>query len=140
MVARSRFRPVCRSAVLAAGFAAAALACAADRVVFQVTEADPGKWNMVLNNVRNLQKAADADSEIEVVAYGPGITQLKADSPFAAQITELVDRKVKVVVCQNTMAGMKLVAADMLGNVGYVPAGVVEVMRKQQQGWAYIRP
>jgi hypothetical protein len=37
------------------------------------------------------------------------------------------------------MRGMKLVPADMLPDVGYVPAGVVEVMRKQQQGWAYIR-
>ena len=44
-----------------------------------------------------------------------------------------------VVACQNTMAAFKLTPADMLGEVGYVPSGVVEVMRKQQQGWAYIR-
>jgi intracellular sulfur oxidation DsrE/DsrF family protein len=37
------------------------------------------------------------------------------------------------------MNGMKLTPADMLGEIGYVPSGVVEVMRKQQQGWAYIR-
>ena len=24
--------------------------------------------------------------------------------------------------------------------IGYVPAGVVELMSRQQQGWAYIRP
>jgi intracellular sulfur oxidation DsrE/DsrF family protein len=34
---------------------------------------------------------------------------------------------------------MKLVPADMLPDIGYVPSGVVEVMKKQQQGWAYIR-
>ena len=34
----------------------------------------------------------------------------------------------------------KLTRADMLANISYVPAGVVERMRKQQQGWAYIRP
>ena len=34
----------------------------------------------------------------------------------------------------------KLTRADMLANISYVPAGVVELMRKQQQGWAYIRP
>ena len=29
---------------------------------------------------------------------------------------------------------------DMLKSVTYVPAGVVEIMQRQQQGWAYIRP
>jgi intracellular sulfur oxidation DsrE/DsrF family protein len=38
------------------------------------------------------------------------------------------------------MANMKLTEADMLADVGFVPAGVVEVMRKQQQGYVYIRP
>jgi intracellular sulfur oxidation DsrE/DsrF family protein len=29
---------------------------------------------------------------------------------------------------------------DMLPNIGYVSAGVVELMKKQKQGYAYIRP
>jgi len=37
------------------------------------------------------------------------------------------------------MRGMKLVPTDMLPAIGYVPSGVVEVMRQQQQGWACIR-
>ena len=42
--------------------------------------------------------------------------------------------------CENTMRGQKLAKDDMLAKVGYVSAGVVEIMEKQQQGWAYIRP
>ena len=38
------------------------------------------------------------------------------------------------------MRGQKLTRDDMLPKVDYVAAGVVELMRKQQQGWAYIRP
>ena len=30
--------------------------------------------------------------------------------------------------------------ADMLKGIGYVPAGVIELMQRQQQGYAYIRP
>ena len=41
---------------------------------------------------------------------------------------------------RDTMKGMKLTYANMLPSIGYVPAGVVEVMRKQQQGYSYIRP
>ena len=38
------------------------------------------------------------------------------------------------------MKGQKLTRADMLSGISYVPAGVVELMSRQQQGWAYIRP
>ena len=116
-------------------------ALAADKVVFQVTEAEPAKWNLVLNNVRNLQNGIGAEAaDIEVVAYGPGIQLLKSDSPIAARITEAVGNKVRIVACENTMTSLQLGRADMLRDIGYVPSGVVEVMRKQQQGYAYIRP
>jgi len=38
------------------------------------------------------------------------------------------------------MRAQKLTQADMLPRIGYVPAGVVELMKRQQQGWAYLRP
>jgi intracellular sulfur oxidation DsrE/DsrF family protein len=38
------------------------------------------------------------------------------------------------------MRNQKVGRADMLPGIGYVDAGVVEIMKKQQQGWAYIRP
>ena len=44
------------------------------------------------------------------------------------------------VACENTMRGQKLSKPDMLDGIGYVSPGVVEIMQKQQQGWAYIRP
>jgi intracellular sulfur oxidation DsrE/DsrF family protein len=45
-----------------------------------------------------------------------------------------------VDACENTMHNAKLAKADMLNGIGYVPSGVVELMQKQQQGWAYLRP
>ena len=79
-------------------------------------------------------------SEIEIVAYGPGIGMLKADAEVANRIEDAVGAGVKVVACENTMKAQKLSRDDMHGKVGYVMAGVVELMRRQQQGWAYLRP
>jgi intracellular sulfur oxidation DsrE/DsrF family protein len=111
------------------------------RVVLQVSDADPGKWNLALNNARNLQAdLGAANVDIEIVAYGPGIGMLKADSVVGNRVEEAMGSGIKVVACENTMKGQKLTQADMLGKVSYVPAGVVELMQKQQQGWAYIRP
>ena len=114
---------------------------AKSRVVVQVSDADPAKWNLALNNVRNLQKDLGADKvDIEVVAYGPGIGMLKADSAVASRIDETLQSGVHVVACENTMAGQKLTKPDMLPRIGYVPSGVVELTQKQHAGWAYLRP
>ncbi|HEX6137666.1 MAG TPA: DsrE family protein [Casimicrobiaceae bacterium] len=112
-----------------------------NRVVMQVSDADPGKWNLALNNARNLQAdLGKNDVEIEIVAYGPGIGMLKADSVVGNRIGEALASGVEVSACENTMRGQKLAKADMLNGIGYVPAGVVEIMQRQQQGWAYLRP
>ena len=111
------------------------------RVVIQVSDGDAAKWNLALNNARNLQTDLGAGNvDIEIVAYGPGIGMLKADSAVGARVGEALASGVKVVACDNTMRGQKLTKPDMLPDVGYVAAGVVEIMQKQQQGWAYIRP
>jgi intracellular sulfur oxidation DsrE/DsrF family protein len=135
-------------------FLAFSLACAAaplgaaaqdaakpTRVVVQVSEADPARWNLVLNNVQNLQDDLGADKvAIEVVAYGPGIGMLTFDAPTNSRISELIKSGVAVQACENTMRNQKLVRADMHPSVTYVPAGVVRIIRRQQEGWAYLRP
>jgi intracellular sulfur oxidation DsrE/DsrF family protein len=116
-------------------------AVSANRVVMQVSDNDPGKWNLALNNARNLQADLGASNvEIEIVAYGPGIGMLKSDSVVGNRIGEALGSGVKVAACENTMRGQKLQKSDMLGGISYVGAGVVEIMQRQQQGWAYLRP
>jgi len=121
--------------------AAFAETAAKNRVVMQVSDNDPGKWNLALNNARNLQSDLGAQNvEIEIVAYGPGIGMLKSESVVGNRIGEALSSGVHVSACENTMRGQKLAKSDMLDGIGYVPAGVVEIMQKQQQGWAYLRP
>ena len=112
------------------------------RLVIQVTDNDPARWNMVLNNTKNAQKdMGGADNiDIEIVAYGPGLHMLKKESTVGERIAEMTKSGVKFAACQNAMKGMKLTKDDMLTTVDYVPAGVTELMKKQEEGWAYLRP
>ena len=136
------FAVVASVATLASANAAAqASTTPKNRVVMQVSDADPGKWNLALNNARNLQADLGAGNvAIEIVAYGPGIGMLKSDSVVATRIGEALGQGVKLEACENTMRGQKLTKADMIDGIDYVSAGVVEIMQKQQQGWAYLRP
>lgn len=111
------------------------------KIVIQVSDSDPAKWNLALNNAKNLQDdVGAANVDIEVVAYGPGIGMLKLESPSAPRIAEAMGAKVKVIACENTMRGQKLTRDDMLPAISYVPAGVTQIMTRQSQGWAYLRP
>ena len=132
-------------ALLLAGYLGVAQAqqpaAARSRVVIQMSDGDAAKWNLALNNAKNLQSdLGAANVDIEIVTYGPGIGMLKAESVVGNRIDEALKSGVKVLACENTMRGQKLTKPDMLGGIGYVSAGVVEIMEKQQQGWAYIRP
>jgi intracellular sulfur oxidation DsrE/DsrF family protein len=125
----------------AASFAADTAAATRHKVIFQVSDNDPAKWNLALNNARNIQQDVGRDNvDIEIVAYGPGLGMLKLDSPVAARVGDALGQNVKIMACENTMTNSKTTKADMLPNIGYVKAGVVELMVKQQQGYSYIRP
>ena len=114
-------------------------AAGASKVVLQVSDDNPQKWNLAINNANNVLKAAPG-SEIEIVVYGPGIAMLTKDSKVSARVTKAVNDGVKVVACQNTMKAKKLSQDQMNMSIGYVPAGVIQIMNRQGQGWAYVRP
>lgn len=119
----------------------AAQAADKEKLVVQVSEANPATWNLALNNIKNIQKDLGKDNvELELVAYGPGIAMLKAESEVSNRIDEAVDSGVHVMACENTMRGQKLGKADMNAKIGYVKSGVVEILQRQEQGYAYLRP
>lgn len=114
---------------------------AREKVVFQVSVGDPKTWNLTLNNAKNVQQELGSNNvDVEIVVYGPGIGMLKFDSAVANRIDEAVGDGVMIVACENTMKAQKLTREDMLASAGFVPAGVVELMKKQKEGYAYIRP
>lgn len=111
------------------------------KVIFQVSDADPKKWNLALNNLKNVQDALGKDKvDAELVVYGPGIGMLKAESTAGNRVNAAIKDGVTIVACENTMQNMKLTKDDMLASIGYVPGGVIELMEKQKAGYAYIKP
>ena len=118
-----------------------ALAPKRPKLVLQVSDNDPAKWNLALNNAKNVQDdLGAANVDIEIVAYGPGISMLMLESASGVQVSEALRAGVHIAACENTMRHQKLANGDMLPAISYVPAGVTEIMRRQGEGWAYIRP
>ena len=111
------------------------------KVVFQVSDNDPAKWRLALNNAQNVQAdLGKGNVEIEIVAYGPGLEMLKMESKVSDRLAQALDNHVGLIACVNTMENTKTPKSDMYGGIGYVQAGVTHIMKRQKEGWAYIRP
>ena len=111
------------------------------RVVFSVTVDDQHVWNEVFGNFRNIQRAmGPRNVAIEMVVYGDGIAMLRDDSLVANKVEEALKEGVKIVACENTMKAQNISRDTMLPNISYVEAGIVELIKLQAAGWAYVRP
>ena len=111
------------------------------RIVFHVTEDNPQKWNIVLNNVDNVQKDLGRENTvIEIVTHGPGINMLKSESKVTPRLAAALDHNIALLACENTMRNGKVTKADMYGGIGFVPSGVTHIVERESEGWHYLRP
>ena len=111
------------------------------KVVLQVSDADPAKWNLALNNANNIQHDLGKDNvQIEIVAYGPGLAMLKGESKVSGRLAQALDNSIGLLACENTLRNTKTTKEQMYNGISYVDAGVVHIMKRQREGWAYVRP
>lgn len=147
---------ILRKALLALTFAVSLIAgpAVADhddvaRVVFQVSDDDPGTFTKVLNNASNFSKAmleAGKEYELEIVAWNAGLHLLRADtSPEAQRVASFVTSipNLTFSACGNTIQNMaKKEGAEppLIEGVGVVPGGIVRAYELASHGWVLIRP
>ncbi len=112
------------------------------RVIFHLDENSDQKVNEVFNNIRNLiHDLGEENVEVELLANGSGVTVMRKDSDANdIRIRNLSKQGVRFAVCANSLKHLNIPAADLVSEAEVVPAGVSELVKKQTEGWAYIRP
>ena len=119
------------------------------KVVLHVNQNDAAVMNLALNNAQNVAshyKAAGQPVTIEVVAYGPGLHMLRADtSPIKPRLASftLEQPEIRFSACENTQANMSKAEGKpvpLLSEAKVVPSGVVRLIELQQIGYAYVKP
>ena len=111
------------------------------RIVFHVSENNPQHWQVALNNAMAFQRnLGKENTQVEIVANGPGLEMLKIDSKATDRVTQALDHNIDVVACGETMKATKVSASDLIGGVRVVPGGIIEIADRQRAGWVYIRP
>ncbi|WP_310449948.1 DsrE family protein [Sulfuritalea sp.] len=141
MIRRTFVQLALAGTMLVAAAPAAIAEPAKQGIVIQVSDGDTKTWNQALNVVKNIQAEYGKDKvDIELVVFGNGSGLLKFDSPLANRIDDTLASGASVSMCENTMKGQKLSKADMHPKVGYVKAGIIEIVEKSKQGWTVVRP
>jgi intracellular sulfur oxidation DsrE/DsrF family protein len=112
------------------------------RVLFHLDEGSRGQVRLVFANVENLvADFGEGNVEVELVVNAEGVLALlKVPDLHGPHIERLRAKGVRICVCENSLRQMGLTKAALLDGVETVPAGVGELVRKQAEGWAYIRP
>ncbi len=115
------------------------------KVVIQVSTDDPRTQAIALNNAVNLQKAlGPGNIQVEIVAYGPGLSLLTKNGRQSKRVQDLtMYDEFTFSACGNTMNKVKRKkgkSPQLVEGVKVVPAGVQRIMELQEQGYAYIRP
>lgn len=110
------------------------------RVVFEIASDDKEQWTALLNNVENLQKAfGQSKVQTEVVVHGKALGLLTKESPVAERLEKIAATGVVFAACENTMKRKNVSKEQLLPFAITTDSGVAEVVRKQGEGWAYIK-
>ncbi|HLD14465.1 MAG TPA: hypothetical protein VJB18_07100 [Burkholderiales bacterium] len=118
------------------------------KVLIQVNSAGAINQRHALNEIENLlrhYRDTGVNARLEVVINGDGLGLVRADaSPHAKRIERLLQEyeNLTFAACFNTIERLKReqgVTTRLLPGVIVIDSGVAQIMRRQQQGWAYIQ-
>lgn len=111
------------------------------KAIFHVDEMP--KWGLALKNVKNLVQTAEPNSYlIEVLANSEAVKGYCEESfnDNLALMRQLPGLGVRFVACNNALKSLGIEQSRLAPFVTVVQAGVLELVEKQAEGFAYIKP
>jgi intracellular sulfur oxidation DsrE/DsrF family protein len=114
------------------------------KVLFHVNENE--KWNIALGNITNLIKdVGEGNADIVVLANGPSVAAY-ADAEKIEIMKGLSEKGTRFLACRNSLKKMCadnvicISEENLPPFVGVVPAGITEIIKRQNEGYAYVKP
>jgi intracellular sulfur oxidation DsrE/DsrF family protein len=109
------------------------------RIVMQLVSGDTVVHKGLMRQLRNMLEAAPT-LQMEVVCHGPGMDLLMSDRSFVSdKVNEFSKRGIVFLACENTIKERNLDRSKVLPEAGFVKAGIIHIVERQEQGWSYIK-
>ena len=113
------------------------------KVLFHIDGDQEERLLIALNNINNLWKEVPAaETSVCLVANGPAVNLFRKDRAvhYVSTIEELSKNGARFLVCRNSLLNLGITLEDLVKQCERVPAGIVEIVRFQQNGYAYVKP
>jgi intracellular sulfur oxidation DsrE/DsrF family protein len=107
------------------------------KAVFHVDEL--AKWSLALTNIENAINEVGNNADIELVANAEAVKGY-VDPSLIDKMAVLASKGLTFVACHNALNSFKIDISSLPAFVKIVPAGVVEIIEKENNGYAYIKP
>jgi len=114
-------------------------------IVLQLSDGDEAVQNRVLSVASNLLTHYGGPDlvDLEIVAFGPGISLLFADNAHSSRISSLAANGVRFVACMNTVETIERTSGkrpELIPLAIPVQAGVAHIVERSTQGFVIVRP
>lgn len=118
------------------------------RIVFHITSPDQTAAGELLDDVEQMLAAYEADGRplrVEIVSNGEGLDFLRERlSHYKQRIHRLAQRyrNLTFVACKNTIKRLEVqkgIEVNIVPDAEIIDSGVSHVVKRQKEGWVYIR-
>jgi uncharacterized protein len=96
------------------------------RIVIQVEHFGAALPERVTNMLANLGPA-----QFEMVLHGEAVKALVGETPLPAEG--------EIIACQRALNSQHITLDQLPTNVRLVPSGIAHIVRRQMEGWAYLK-
>ncbi|WP_232363730.1 DsrE family protein [Desulfogranum japonicum] len=113
------------------------------KAVFHIDLDEEKRLGIALANVTNLLKAVKGKPyDLVILVNGPAVTLLAEEDRVSHKetIKALQKESVAFKVCNNALTKFNIAPQNIVDGFEVVPAGIVELIELQREGYAYIKP
>ena len=111
----------------------------AHRIVWEINAKDTSVHSALFRQINNVLAEAP-NTQIEVVFHGNAILVATSDSSLHLdKLKRDMQRGVSFAVCNNSMKRLRVDPSRIVPGVTVVPVAILELVKKQEQGWTYIK-
>ena len=110
--------------------------------VYQLDTNDPKIIDKAIHNINNAlsDQRLIGKLQIELVTLSGGTEAVMIGSKFEKDLKELIEKGVILVQCNNSLMQRKLTREQIYDFMAVVPSGNGELIIRQAEGWAIIKP
>ena len=109
------------------------------KIIFQLTSGDTTAHKQLIKQFNNILSVSPT-TKIEVICHGAGLDMLvSGKTTVEDKIKLLAEKGVVFNACEFSIKERKVDRSKIISSAGFVPAGIIAIVSKQEQGWSYIK-